>query len=326
MMHQTVKSLNCIIVFSFLVSISCNSQVNVDYTKIKKKIVYVEEHKKGSGINNNSFGDVVIFDLDTRKKYKITDDNYFDKAPLFSPDGKYLLIQTLRDDDMFGGIGGPYELFLYNLADLSSKKLQIPYQLDRPEYMRYTLEYINFTKDNNLMFTLRNQVVKYYLGTDSLEAQFVIDDDYNSYNKMIYDIILSPENNKVVFGYTFRDKLDLNLGFYSFHDSSFNIVKRNVQEIYCWSKDETALLVGTGGIIRYNINKNESTLLYDDTEKLTIRDCKYLDNENVVCLVGNENREYSCELAIYNLKTKTFDFLTNDGLQKEYLDVNVTQD
>jgi hypothetical protein len=63
--------------------VSCNKKFD-EIIEIDGKLLLVEDLDGEGGILDGDFGDIVVFDIDSVKRYEITDDDYYDRYPTYS--------------------------------------------------------------------------------------------------------------------------------------------------------------------------------------------------------------------------------------------------
>lgn len=80
-----------------------------------------------SGMDKSGRNDIYIFEVDSQKIIRLTNDYYDDRDVDFSPDGKFLVFSS--DRTSFGG-KNRYNLFIYNLSNNEIDYLTIGNQID----------------------------------------------------------------------------------------------------------------------------------------------------------------------------------------------------
>jgi WD40 repeat protein len=88
-------------------------------------IAYVEANSD-QGNSAGNFGDIVIHDLQSAKRFFVTHDSFFDSEPIWSPDGRRLAFLSNRKGESrlldIRGCGGPHDICVF---DLDQEKLSI---------------------------------------------------------------------------------------------------------------------------------------------------------------------------------------------------------
>lgn len=289
------------------------------------KVIYIEEHSKGSDVTAGDFGDVVVMDLKTREVVKITDDSYVDRSPCFSPDGKYIAFLTSRAGSrksrMIQGIGAPHQLCIY---DIKTQKYRVI------DINRKFSKILGFNKFHNLQFSPDSRslyfsdvspyIYKYKISEDSLSIVHILPDSMDV-NKIMFLpgkenlVIYSVSNSYFVCVLSMFDKNDK-------HDRDI-IVPGEYLDTGRWTdKGKLILFSQKNEIFQYDLTSNSKTEMTYKKGQLEFpyRELYYLNNS----LIGfGTTPPYSDreEVVRYDIKKGSFEKLTDNNKYKTDLEI-----
>lgn len=305
----------------------------------KHLAVYVEAKSKSRGISSGEFGEIVVLDIDTKIKYYITRDNFYDTDPKFSPDGFRILFQSNRDQDIttlkIKGMSGPYNQYIYDLEKGTISKVNILYETNRPKEYRSTLRNIGWLpKGDEIYFNFNhNEIYIYDLLTNKIETVYTFP-DFN----IIDNISLSQSN---LFAFSFRNDLltfeNSGLAIYNREGDSTDIFSSYSTTIGEWAGADEKIPFRGGketnfSIMEYDYESKTSKKLFEFPRNLNlVSQLFYVGDDKIVFLAGEVEKEYqegkerllfkNNEIILYDLNTNKFEWLTNEMLEKEALDV-----
>ncbi len=297
--------------------------------------VYVEAHNKNEYFGEGDFGDIVLFNIDTRKKFYITRDSYIDEQPALSPDRNYVIFSTARIGNPLvlkvRGLGGPRELFKYDFRTNKLSWFAKSFQMKYPKDM-HRFENICWSPDTKVIFySSFGKVFRFSLEEGVLQTFLNFRE-----NNIVFRISLTHDGSKLAVNYADnRFKIDI-----------VNTDDKSTHEIINW---EGGVLLGTWSPdgkklvynlfqnrrytwFEYNIETNSSDTLHLPGLNSTIdvtRAC-YINSTELLLLAGramypaDSTREATAknyELVKFNLESKQYDWLTDDGYAKGDLQV-----
>jgi len=322
MMHQTHSKIYLLLFLTNVVNISLSCQDTFQQQDWKHSVVYVEA-KTDEGIYAGAFGEVVILNIDTKEKYYITNDNYFDNLPKWSPKGDSIVFLTNRVGNDFSlkvkGVAGPHNLFLYSLLEKKLSKAEIPFQIERPEYLRTKIYNFDWLSKLNLISFRDFQNTFYTCKLDG-EKLFEIN---NHEIRTIFTIKYSNNCKNIVFDFQGSDDINNSgLRILNLTDSSSSISLHlpNISTLFGWSLDDGYIYFSElNKIKRYDLSKNEITDFYIIEEKLEILEWIQLSEDEFIILAEYEQKV--AEIGILNVKKNQIIWLTDDKKEKEGLDL-----
>lgn len=315
-------------------NLSCtqNKIETTNFINSKLLAVFVEAKNKRDGLSSGSFGDVVLMDLKSKERIMITDDRFYDLNPHFSPNGEYILFQSNRIGEQLyldiKGIGGPFDIFIYDIEKQKLSQLDIPYQTERPKEYRETIREIGWMPDGkNVFFKILNNEIYLY----NIESKTT---------SLLKKIIEFPriENLSVsvnnVFVFSFRQTLDnldnSGLAIYNIATDSVIVFENYSNTFGPWNKIGDELLYwGDNRIVYlYNYPKNEKTNLFRMKDKMDIYKNIFQNKDDIILLAGFYRNEDILifepkQVVIYNFRTKQYNWVTNTPLEKDWMDVYI---
>jgi hypothetical protein len=294
--------------------------------------VYVEAHNKDEYFGEGDFGDIVLFNIDSRKKFYITRDSFVDEQPALSPDRSHVIFSTARIGNpavlKVRGLGGPRELFKYdfqtNKLHWFAKNIQKKYRHDMYDF-------------SNLHFSPEGKTI-YFYGSKKVFQVSLVDSVLSTIlslgeNDLVFSMALSPDGKKLGINYISHgleriDILDLE------NNSTKNLVNRigGGGLGLSWSTDGRSLLYSLFSSRKYTWLEYNSEIDKSDTldfpgldSTIVISYAYYIDKTNLLLLGGNaihpsdstrEPYAKNDELIKFNLVTKEYEWLTDDGYAK----------
>lgn len=324
---------------------SCNTYKAEDLSKIKNKVVFVEEHTKGDGLSSGNFGDVMLLDLDSKKTYNLTNDDFYDLDPHFSHDGKFIYFQSNRSgskmDRMISGVGGPYNTCILDINSGEIRKIDFDFEKDIPEYQRTGLEEMQLTRDNSHLYfdAYPPMILRSTIRGDSVTIVKDFSNDKKARFTQMRDMKLSPDDKYLAFRYE-DVPLEGNdvtprargLAIYDLKNHGFRLIDMpHIFSVNGWTSDSRKIIYFADSKINsYDVFENKSEVFLEHPD-IYINCCIMLNENkmfllaaNITTEIGQGEEKYNIgnpEVAEYDLKNKKLVWLTNDGLEKDYIDV-----
>ncbi|MGD8782615.1 MAG: hypothetical protein PVH88_27120 [Ignavibacteria bacterium] len=315
-----------LILFSPLLSCKKDRQgINLDSND--SKIIYIEANSE-KGIGSGSFGEIVIMELNSKKKYFLTNNSSYEKEPIWGPNESIIIFLTNRmnnqESSNFKGISGPYSIFSYDLKTNDQYEIEVPFQHEKPEYLRRTISDINWLgKRNWIIFrTSNNTVYKYSMLDEFLGIIEEFDEENFSDFHMIMNLKCSPDEDLIAFNYLNTDVIGkAGLCVYNINDSTNNIIPiSRITKFLDWSTDNKRLLFYESKIIKeYNLQDGSINIVFEPESNIRISECHAINDTSFVLLASFKNQ--TNEVALLNNLTKKLIWLTNDKMEKKYLDI-----
>jgi hypothetical protein len=283
------------------------------------KIAYIETQTvQSTKYSSASFGDVVLFDLDTHKKYYVTKDNYVDEAPAISPDGKTIAFLSARKGDprvlYIQGQGGPRQVYLY---DIENKQIKLFWNCD------LFLKALVWSTDGKTLYCSDNNHI-YAVDKEAGHSKVC---GTISGISFIESISISPNNDQLSFGYCIFQPFAYGFGLVHLNNSQVEL-KHQVQHCLStggWSKDGNSLLFCDSLLKVYDIRNNTITpvSIPGEMKDFLVETANYKSESSLFFFAGKykvynngDRRVENYEIYSYDVTTKKIDTITNDGLHK----------
>lgn len=237
-----------VLLIILLSNLSC-SQKRIESAEVlngKRLVVFVEERNSNDGIWGGEYGDIVIMDLDTKQKFYITDDYYFDTNPIFSPDGKNVIFQSSRDEDkltlQIKGIGGPHYIYIFNLESRHLHRIDIIYQKERGQF-KSTIENIGWIPgEDSLYFGIRDSKI-YKCGANGGESRVIKEFKEITH---VYNVSVSRDN-QFIFAFNGGIKIkDKGVAFYNYDNDNLMIITRGTDYVRDWMIHSSKFIYASG--------------------------------------------------------------------------------
>jgi len=327
------------VLFCFLLLFSCDSSIEkCSLSDADNYVLYVQAKSKNGGIYSDNFGDIVLLNLSNKKKCYITDDNFFDSYPTISHDGKNIVFVSSREGNHLKlkllGLSAPVQIYSIELANMRLKKISSILEERFDTITRGIINNLTYTNsDNELIFeTYKKQLIRFNLKNDSImvinahpESFDVSKDDIDNFN-------FSFKNNLITISYHFYD--------FNFEGKDSTVIimidslgfvhrKLLLKGIYYlggWSKEGNKLLFSNigGQIKEYDYYSNEfyNINIPKIHFKFPVLTC-YYSSDNKIISFAEHNENSNLEIVQFDTLTKKFEWLTNDGYAKEFINVFV---
>lgn len=289
------------------------------------RLVYIEP-RTADGAWAGEFGDVVVHDLKSGLKCKITDDLYFDEGPKFSPNGELVVFASARIGSAavrkFSGLSADRGLFIYNANDRSIRRIGMGFerllQIKHPSYMA---GYYTWFGNSKLIVAHDSSLFLYDIPTDSARLLMQAT-GYSS----VHALSLSPSGRWLAF--LFGRDPRLGIGIVDMKsDSIRTIVPRHLlSQVTGWTGD--SLLIRSDSVCFIDARSGSITRLTGVPESLLVRP------NWVVQLAGDDlivHHEYDrnppgedspnliegSDYFCYNRTSRSLTRITNDRLRKK---------
>ena len=239
-----------------LLSLSCRPTGQSHYSEgevlgARVKVAFVEA-RTPHGIFAGEYGDIVMMDIQSQKKYYVTDDTYFDSSPAISPDGSKLIFTSIRSSDKRMlrelGLAGPLRLYIF---DSKTKSISpFAHELQRMNLDRMTLV-------TGLAWDPNGQKIYFSASDNKIYAVNATGDSIwtileLSADNRVNEIAPSPNGEFIAFAHQRGDLGPFGISIYAKKE---HIVKQidsceDVLTLGGWNKESTALLFVDSTLVR----------------------------------------------------------------------------
>jgi hypothetical protein len=328
-----------------LSSISCKNSNHAivnrnvyDDIKTDNIAVYVEAHDKAYDITDGNFGDVVVLNLDTKQKHKITDDQFVDEHPVLSPDRRYIVFASMRIGDKnvlkFRGLGGPRQLFLNDLSNGEMGLFAYP-ALKVFHDHKYNFDGLIWALDNSGLYYYEDgQVLFISIKEDTMYTVYQSNDIYS-----IDGIALSFDSKLLAISYCDSEYNHFGIRIIDLKKKSTKEVNvdNHVPRLGCWSPFEYRLLYQIYNNrkyywyeFNYTTGETRSIEMPGINTNIDIYQVNYLTRDTLLILGGDliypkdttmlPYCRYD-KIGQYSMNSKEIEWINADGYQKDYLSV-----
>lgn len=325
------------IAFLILLSfVSCNRYNSTDeeslqeISKSKKIISYIEANDKTEYISskNGGFGDIILYDLETNRKYSVTNDNHYEEYLSFSPDGKKLLFTSTRDNSYSLNRKSDYrgfnKLFYFDLESNEIKNFR-----SKLYVIPNVRNFIGLSwSQNAIYFEDEKKIYKLKDSGDSIKSLLNLEDFFST------NLSVSPDSKHIVISYhlTGRNSTEFRLGLMNLAKDSLYILKQQQERfVYSggWSPD------GKSFLFFENLGEEYGLFIYNIESKLTrklsvpglgddflLSDYCFVNSKEIVMICFKDYDQHTeSDVALFNLETGSFKFITENKKHKRYLAV-----
>lgn len=325
------------IIFILLISVllySCNKVKTQTYNSpLKNCLLYIEDISGTEGVSAGKFGDIVIFNLDTKKKEILTDDYYYDASPTYSRYGHKIVFESKRETQtMLSGLANPSRLFS---IDLKTGKIS---NLSESLFHRFP----ELIKNYNMMPAYNGDGTKLiFLNYSFDESNVLLYDELK--DTLVILIEKTPvttalrwgevnEDTLVLFSFFSGDESDVtqhSIGMYNLISNSYNIISK--PNWYFGLGDiQFDKLIYNGHPIFDNYQNHlfirDLINFQDEQKKIPLELMNFrggfeeqiFKNEKEIFFVGGKE-ELNLDIFVLNIETMQYERLSDDGHIKEDL-------
>lgn len=338
---KTKYCINGLLAFVVALTLSCSKQNASKIKQLDNYLLYIEDVDGEGGIFSGNFGDIVAFNPVTSEKVLLTDDDYYDNHPSYSPSLKKVVFESKRinTDPHISGLTSDSDLFL---LDIKSGKVSL---INFNEFKSYKSE-LKFNKKQpcfdeqgvNLAFLTYNmQDVKktnlfYY---KKLKDSLVL----------LLDTLIDPltyifnnYDNKIFFTSKKKYTLGKSENYIGILDIQNRSVKKLLEEsnkyFYLGDIKENKLLYLKLDISNFDDPRNYTINILDiesmrNKEILNSKNAGFREimvpvfgKDDLIYFIANKSKiESKFDVDIYSLNLDSFNIkkITNDGHIKESL-------
>ncbi len=297
-----------------------------DVLHAKHRAVYVEARNEKDGLQSGEFGDVVVIDLDTQKKYYVTNDLFYDLQPTWSIDGKKITFLSNRPknelDRIIIGINGPYGIYNFIIDSLRIERVKIKGHHD--DYI-----YLQWDSDTTLTYITENKIMRLKPSKSLISTLKEI------HNILFIDgMSISPASKLITFSIHYDEQKGYQkTEIINFKDSSEIFIADKRFDIGGWSKNgRKVLLAYDSTLYEYDYEGKQLRTIFTLPKelKIGIRRAFQITNTTFVFEAVKTNmnyakgtKYYTYDIMSYDIETQGLKRITTDGVQKEGLDVFV---
>jgi len=324
-------------IFSIFLFNGCSSKEPIPLN-LHGNILYIEDVDGSGGTTAGNFGDIMTFDLKNGKQFRITDDNYYDEHPTYSPRLNKILFESKRiGASKIAGLTSKTNLFYFSLNKKVPELINFKGSNDISDRKKINFHTPQFDKEgNNFAFIslnpigFRNALFYYKINEDSL--------------RILTDSLISPltytfGNNKIYFTSKIEDKFGLLPNSINSIDIETTEVKvivpsRKTEYFYLGDESNEKLLyldnyIGNfNDLTNYSINifhlKTKKNEILTTSRKLGLIEIKtpVFSSDSTIYYIGNKAKrvgEFDEDIYEMNINTKKVKRITYNGHIKESL-------
>jgi hypothetical protein len=264
-------------------------------------------------------GDIVVVDPNSWHQYYITNDNFDDVDPLWSPDGRSLLFESNRMGIHYTG-GKPGQYLIFNLDTKQLTVFGRDLWIKHPEIFENLYTRPAWTRDGKSLLIYVNRTI-YIADTSGKDIRPFW--RCPGKKSIIEEMNLSPNGFLLAISYFENPPVEDSglpeLAFIDLRDTSLFKSGISIYDGITWNNDGISCLVRSRnqkGVAWYEYStmtrqfteiKLPSTFVYAD----------YIANGKIAGLASHDTSRFSeFELVIYDLRTYEERWITSDGIRK----------
>lgn len=318
-----------IALFLCISSICCHSKESYESVLDSDDIVvFIESRSPAHGIRSGNFGEVVLMDINTGKKYYLPDDDYyFNRNPIISYDGNYVAFLSnrvgSRSELRIKGVGGPHEIYLYDVRARTLERFGEELTERYPEIFGRLFRLLkwNTTSDGFYLRAGRNKIYEVPITQDTIKYVTSNEDE----NVWIESFSISVDGRYMLMSTRGHEPKMNRLILYDIEKDSKKIIIESDYYLLAgaWSANSKKFLFSERGVLyEYNLIEGITKVILENTINEDMGIAGYLfytRNENPL-FVGSRNG--STEILKYHIDREEIEFITNNGYPKWYLDVS----
>lgn len=288
------------------------------------KIAYVEEHKPYDGTPNGEFGDVVLFDLQTKQKYYVTDDSYLDASPCISPDGRFVVFASKRLGNpallQVEGVAGRRELYIFDTTTKSTRRFAELVQKKYSNQM-YDFTSLAWAGKQSLLFSQGNEVFILSTYEDSLWRLAHLDTtlDINSF-------FINPKKDLIALSSMNYDSLYSVVSLINIERGSTSTILKVKRwaKVQGWTSKGEAFLISAASkdtsFLLYQVHQRKLRPLRIPGEGVDFNSSEalFLSNDTLLVLAARLPSRQT-DLLLFDMNSNAIEWLTNDPYTKSDL-------
>ncbi len=320
------------LLFVFITSLSCQNKYERTFYNFKKALdfnaaIFIEADST-DGPSAGNFGDIVIQNLNSRKKFYLNSDTYYDGNPILSSDRKGIYFFSKRTGSTFSrkiaGLSWPSGIYYLSLLDKSIRQLPIS---DSSEGLPPPTCMATMPNDTALVICTVTGILTYSMKSAKFQnfnakpADYDLGDEVGITSDAKYFYV----NYSVPFDVPHREKayvtrLGDTTNILSFIDYTWRYAKvigynQKKDEFYlAYYPFDTTYKDLNREIYKFNVRTKKTTLLFrfdDITKEMMLP--KFMPNEELVYgYIRKQPPEFGLQLFCCNLKSKTINYYPFD--------------
>jgi hypothetical protein len=333
LLPQTEMRLSYFSVFLYLHLFGCISRGQSDTIDFSHDdlLLYIEA-RSARGTMDGRFGDVTMLDPTSKVKFYVTNDDYYDADPVWSPDRRSILfISNRRGGNLLlqiKGIGGPHEMYRFDISTKETHRFDESLILNAPTSFGGIYDPPCWSTDGrSLLFQDVNKIYRFDIAAKVVRLVATIGNESYSISEMR----LSPNGRLLAFEYdtTYNQNshpLWYRLGILDLTDSTFRHVTNEVADFCGWHPDGDRLLVripsqgGSYDESRFFHYSHRRARLEESDLPLALYSPRYLSDGRLVGLAcPDTTKPDNSEILLFDPATGQKQWLTSDGLEKRSL-------
>ncbi|MGH7496572.1 MAG: TolB family protein [bacterium] len=310
----------------------CQSSTAIPNFDPKGKMLFIEDCDGEGGLLSFKFGDIVIFNPETKEKTRLTNDRYYDTHPSWSPDGQKIIFESKRIDngDRIFDLSDRSHLFI---LDIKSGQIQ---QFDRD------LEKLHIgeigEENRRPAWSPASNSIAFLTRVDYRTKMVVLDIDKNIVTTLIPPgqfgdidrLRWSLKEDYLAFDFQIKGTLiNRGIAILNLQSKKTRVVSDSSQSciIGSWSSDGAKLLfdgfvpLGKGPhfFYEYSLLSERSSLIIDMPSGLTGMKGQYGLDDSLIAFIGDSSGDDGLDIWTYGLLNNNPTKLTTEGHEKDGL-------
>ncbi len=327
-----MKAASVVIPFALLFAeVCCSPNPPADPAPLKapNRIVYVAA-KGIEGTKGGRFGDIVVQDMDSRQRFSVTSDDYYDDFPHWSPDGMKIVFVSAREtadrQRTLLGVSARVHLFVFDINTMMVKRIGGALERELGDEFTATLTLENFcwwhTADT-LLVANDNMLLKYVVSTDSVIP-------VRWFSKFVSLFFLTPNKDftRVAFEFSLADTSGAGIATWDPERDCLAIVTQPQEFLAMkgWSCDgDTLLFISSSPRSVYSVRSGAVTdqnlePRLDQTRQYS-QDVFYSKGMVLSRSWSIPGNRVAVDLYLYEYPNGKMVQLTDDNLEKDRVDV-----
>lgn len=322
-----MRKLILVILLSFYACEFRSSDENV--LNASKRIVAIEARKLKDGPTAGQGGDVVVVDMETGRKFYVTNDYYINRNPQWSPGGKSVIYLTNREGNSRWSrnfLAEPHQNKLYRFNTEDKKLVEIFYDYEGKK-KKSNIYSLFWSRCNDLLYfktsnyrrdshTLISTIYKLSSSGGLAEKIVELEDSPN-----VRNFVVANSGNAIVYAFSRWDRQQQNyiggMNIYNVAEkSSINLFDTPGYSITDVSRDGMSVLISDAyNVYEYDVVNYALDTLLSISPEFIHPIPKYIDREEIAMFVHRPVEiypdNYVVELIKYNRSTNEIEKMSD---------------